>query len=342
MRVGTNPAKENNKIILDSYHRVIVPVFIPNLEDDYFKESFDILKLNLESILLTIHHKTRISIYNNGSCKEVFAFLEELYSKNESVDQLISSKTNIGKINAIYSIVKSNTEPLFTITDADVLFQSGWQQEVEKVFEHFPKAGIVSPVPFSTMYKSNFGDLNLWEAIVRSKLKVAEVPNPEGLKHFEESIGRKMFKDIHYRKFITLFHKGESAVLGSGHFVCTVRSQVFEKGPSAPTTFKMGGKVMADYIDKPNNDAGYLRLATLKNCAYHMGNKMEPWLKDEVEKLKNMSNTTNTTNEHLNFEVKPYPWMARVMGKLMHKMILKTSIGRRLFLNYVGIKSAEY
>ena len=42
MRIGTNPAKTNNKIEAHSYHRVIVPVFIPNLEEDYFKESFGV------------------------------------------------------------------------------------------------------------------------------------------------------------------------------------------------------------------------------------------------------------------------------------------------------------
>lgn len=91
------------------------------------------------------------------------------------------------------------------------------------MFEYFLKVGIVFFVLFSMMYKSNFGDLNLWEVIVCSKLKVVEVFNLEGLKYFEESIGRKMFKDIYYRKFIILFYKGESVVLGSGYFVCMVR-----------------------------------------------------------------------------------------------------------------------
>lgn len=104
----------------------------------------------------------------------------------------------------------------------------------------------------------------------------------------------------------------------------------------------MGGKVMVDYIDKFNNDVGYLWLVILKNCVYYMGNKMEFWLKDEVEKLKNMLNIINIINEYFNFEVKFYFWMVRVMGKFIYKMILKIFIGRRLFLNYVGIKFVEY
>ncbi|MBW2937713.1 glycosyltransferase family 2 protein [Aureisphaera sp. CAU 1614] len=342
MRIGTNPAKENNKMILNSYHRIIVPVFIPNLEEDYFKDSFDILKINLESILLTIHDKTRVSIYNNGSCKIVSDYLNALFSTEDKVDQYLISKVNIGKINAIYSIVKSNLEPLFTITDADVFFKSGWQQEVEKVFENFPKAGIVSPVPFSTMFKSNFGNLNYWEAFVRSKLKVIEVPNPEGLRHFEESIGRKMFKETHYKQFISLVHKNGQAVLGSGHFVCTVRTQIFRKGPNFPTQFKMGGKVMTDYIDKPNNDAGFLRLATVSNGAYHMGNRIESWMLEEIKELKKATDISKPINERINFNVKPYSIVAKWLSSVFYKLFLRTSFGKRLFLKYVGIKDPDY
>ena len=323
MRIGTNPAKSDNKIEAKSYHRIIIPVFIPNLEEDYFKQSLDIFKLTIESILSTIHRKTRISIFNNGSCEAVSHYLKRIFEAEDSIDQFINNKENVGKINAIYAVVKSNIEPLFTITDADVLFKVGWQQEVEKVFEHFPKAGIVSPVPFSTLYSSDLARMNLWEGFVRSKLNSSPVPNPEGLKHFEKSIGREMFKEIHYQQFITLEHRSQKAVLGSGHFVCTVRAQVFQKGPLCPTMYKMGGEVMADYIDKPNRDAGYLRLATLGNYAYHIGNRMESWLEKEMEKLKEINKTDFQINEQINFNVKPYAAGAKWVSKVFYKFFVK-------------------
>ena len=45
MRIGTNPAKSDNKIEAKSYHRIIITVFIPNLEEDYFKQSHNIFKV---------------------------------------------------------------------------------------------------------------------------------------------------------------------------------------------------------------------------------------------------------------------------------------------------------
>lgn len=342
MRIGTNPAKTNNKIEAKSYHRIIIPVFIPNLDEDYFIQSLVILKLTIESILKSIHSKTRISIFNNGSCEAVSQYLEKIFEAEASIDQFINNKENVGKINAIYAVVKSNIEPLFTITDADVLFKRGWQQEVEKVFEHFPKAGIVSPVPFSTLYSSDLARMNLWEGLVRSKLHSTPVPNPNGLKHFEKSIGRAMFKEIHYQQFITLEHSGKKAVLGSGHFVCTVRAQVFQMAPTSPTTYKMGGEVMADYFDKPNRDAGFLRLATLGNYAYHIGNRMESWLEKEVQMLKETNSNDVQINEQIDFNVKPYSALATWMSKVFYILFIKTSFGKRLFLKYVGIKNYNY
>ena len=71
MRIGNNPEKNSNKLEIDSYHRIIIPVYIPNLTEDYFKDGLKILKLCLGSLLHTIHAKTRVSLINNGCCEEV-------------------------------------------------------------------------------------------------------------------------------------------------------------------------------------------------------------------------------------------------------------------------------
>ena len=67
MRVGFNPHKDQEESISEYFHQVIVPVYIPNFEG-YFKDSFIIFKLCLQSIFDTTHNKTFITIVNNGSC----------------------------------------------------------------------------------------------------------------------------------------------------------------------------------------------------------------------------------------------------------------------------------
>mgnify|MGYP000344694740 CR=1 FL=1 len=81
MRIGSNPAKKETKIKINSYHRIIVPIYIPNLTDEYFKKGLEVLKICLESLLLTVHQKTRVSIICNGCCKEVEEYIEGQQSK---------------------------------------------------------------------------------------------------------------------------------------------------------------------------------------------------------------------------------------------------------------------
>ncbi|MBZ0328339.1 MAG: glycosyltransferase family 2 protein, partial [Altibacter sp.] len=77
MRKGTNPFS-NAKIKRDAYHRIIVPVFIPNLKEEYFFHGLEVTKLCLESLIRTRHPKTFLSVVNNGSCREVTNYLQQL------------------------------------------------------------------------------------------------------------------------------------------------------------------------------------------------------------------------------------------------------------------------
>ena len=156
-------------------HRIIIPIYIPNLEEEYFKDGLKILKICIESLLLTIHNKTKISLINNNCCKEVSEFLELTYNLNENVDQLLNSKLNLGKVNALYSSIKSNLEPLITISDADVMFLPNWQSEVENIINTMPQAGMVSPVPSSKAYSSRYLYSSLFYGLFKAKLKFSDV-----------------------------------------------------------------------------------------------------------------------------------------------------------------------
>ena len=120
----------------------IIPVYIPN-QEGYFKESFAVLKLCLNSLFKTCHKQTYFTIVNNGSSKEVSAYLDGLFQENK-IQELIQTSA-IGKLNAIFKGIAGQQFPIITITDADVLFLNNWQQETYAVFEAFPKTGSVSP-----------------------------------------------------------------------------------------------------------------------------------------------------------------------------------------------------
>ncbi|QNJ96703.1 glycosyltransferase family A protein [Constantimarinum furrinae] len=342
MRSGSNPEKENRILKTDSYHRVVIPVYIPNLTDHYFKDGLKILKYCLESLLATTHSKTRITLINNASCTEVVTYLETLKGSHAAIDQLFHSDINLGKVNAIYSAVKSNLESLITISDADVLFLPGWQQATEQVFVDFPKAGMVSPVPSSKAYNTSFLNATLYYGFSTGTLKFKDVKDPDGLVKFQESIGRELYKPVHLQKYLTLSNKEATAVVGCGHFVATMRAQVFEKAPPFPSTFKIVGGSENTYFDIPNDEAGLLRLATHGNYAYHLGNEVEDWMAPAFEESLKTPSEKNTINDQLKDEVKGISKQQQFIGKLIYKLFIRVGFVKRWYFSALGMKDPNY
>ena len=336
MRIGINPEKENKEIKDKIYHRVVVPVYIPDFEG-YFAGSFEVFKLCLESLLLTVHSQTRITIYNNNCHKDVKTYIDKKYYESEYIDQVFHSKKNVGKINAILASVKGNLEKLITVSDADVFFKNGWQFGVEKLFVNFPEAGMISPVPSSKSmlsYTSN----NWFYSLFKGNLSFEKVLDPKAMHRFDLSLGNKqrLYKSIHLKKYLVLTNKknNSQAVMGCGHFVATVHRVVFDKGSSEPAFFKISNGVESKFIDIPNEKLGFLRLATKENLAFHIGNFTEPWMFEEFRTLKKeISNGIDSSN----LVSKSFNKKATFIGKI-YLRLLKIKAFRNLLFRRFGIK----
>ncbi len=331
MRVGDNPSKTNFKIEIESTHRVILSVYIPSLEELYFKDSQTIFKYCIESLVNTVHSKTRISIVINGCCQEISDMIYEYQRQYPIIDQIFYTKENLGKINAIYSIVKSNLEPLLTISDADVMFLPNWQKEVETVFVDFPEAGMVSPVPSSKGFLFSTAS-TLYYGLFKGKIKFQKVKDPEGLINFQTSVGSNLYQKIHLEKYLVVSNGKKEAVVGCGHFVATFRKEVFEASPTKVCQFRvqMGSEV--SYLDDPNDVSGHLRLATLGNYAYHLGNSPQPWMKEKLEEIIGNSGLKQAIEipEGVTFK----KWQFKV-GKFLSRLLF--SKFRKQYFKYLGV-----
>jgi len=217
MRIGSNPAA--NQIIDNSTtHRIIIPVYVPNL-DGCFEKGLETTKLCIESVVKTRHQKSFFTVVNNGCCESVTTYLQGLYAKGQ-IDQLIHFKENKGKIDAVIPVARTCSEPLVTISDGDVLFKNGWMQAVESVYKNFPEAGMVSPVPHGTVY-ANYTVNTLFDGFFKGLLRFEQACDAGDMLKFAESIGKK---DSMYKKAIRLKYqlvvkrKNEMAVVGCGHF----------------------------------------------------------------------------------------------------------------------------
>ena len=283
MREGQNTSKERLLPPNTGLHRAIIPLYIPH-ENGYYAQSYSIFETCLRSLHKTSVTAIKVSVISNGSCSEVNTRLMGL-SADGFIDELIIENENIGKINSILKALRTTEERLITVTDADVLFLNGWEDAVFEVFEAFPKAGAICPVP--VFRKHNNFTHNIWfDSFFSNRLIFEPVSNPLAMERFAKSIGWSRldtkFKDV----MLTLTAKnGSKAMVGCSHFVATYKREVFEALPKGSSQFALGGDSETRYLDEPVVRFNGYRLSTIENYAYHMGNKLEPFMKEEFDTL---------------------------------------------------------
>lgn len=335
MRVGLNPQKDKIKKRSIYNHQVVVPVYIPN-HNDYFKDSFKIFKICIESLIKTVHSNTFITIVNNGSDKSITDYLDELFECSK-IQEVIHTQ-NIGKLNAILKGLVGNNIELVTIADSDVLFLPNWQSETTKLFKIFPKAGVVGIVPQFKMYESYCGNV-IFENLLNKHLKFIPIKNPNALIKFYDSIGWKRDYNPNYLKYtLGLEINNEKCFIGSGHFVATYKKDIFKE---IVTNFDyvLGGD-SERYLDIAPLKKGYWRLTTYDNFAYHMGNTFEDWM-EEVDFKKNIESShkinfkSRSSTNKLVYYFKNHIFIRFMSIKWLNKIFLKwKKLPKNLITNY--------
>lgn len=326
MRIGLNPQKDKEITFSHYLHQIVIPVFIPN-QEGYFKESFDVFKVCLQSLFQTIHDKTFITIVNNGSGEFVKDYLDGLLRLNK-IHEVIHTE-NIGKVNAVLKGLIGNKIPLLTITDSDVFFKPGWQNETSKIFKNIPKAGVVGLVPQFKSYTYNCSNV-IFDNFNNKKMQFLKVPDPEAMIHFYDSIGWKRDYNQDYLKYnLGLKIKDDFCVfIGCGHFTATYKKDIFEE-VIAFSGYKLGGTSL-NYLDTQCLKKDYWRLCTYENYAYHMGNILE---KDFEEKLASNKNTKAETA--IPFEFSEQRKTSKLLGIIKNKIfpkLFKIKIFYKFFL----------
>lgn len=272
-----NPQKQSKKIKLQFQHRLIIIVFIPAM-DGYYKNIFEVFKLCLESAISTINSSCAITIVNNASCSVVTDFLNEKF-RNKEINSVIHHLENIGKMDALIGAAKGIREPLITLSDVDILFKYGWQQEVEKLFVSLKNVGSVSPI--SVRKSIIYGTTTTLKNILLKKVRLnftAITDNFEEHNLYLKSINWKIEEDGNL-KWPVIEKNKIKAILGSGHQIMTLNRLIFHTTvPAEPSLTLVGNGSEFTYCDEPIDIAGGMRLATYNNYAYHMGNTVENWM----------------------------------------------------------------
>lgn len=272
-----NPQKKSKKIKLKYHHRLIIVVFIPSM-DGYYKNILDVFKLCVESAIITTNSNCAISVVNNASCKEVNTYLQEKL-KEDAIDTVIHHKENVGKIDALIGAARASREPIITISDVDILFQQGWQKEVETIFENIKDVASVSPIPCRNF--KNYETSSTFAKVLSKKVKFQYQAIPEN-----HEAHNKYLKSFHWKletnknaKWAVINSNNSKAIIGSGHQILSMRRELFHTTiPKEPSLTLVGNHSEFLYCDEPINKSGGMRLATYNNYAYHMGNTIEDWM----------------------------------------------------------------
>ncbi|MAW96664.1 MULTISPECIES: glycosyltransferase family A protein [unclassified Leeuwenhoekiella] len=275
MRDGVNPEKFKSEVLPVFLHRVIVPVYIPNLKEEYYRNHLEVFEKFLDQLFKTINPQTTaISLINNNSCEEISRVIE---NKRAAIDKLVVYQDNKGKVFPVLQEVRAASEPFVTVTDADVLFYKGWEEAVFKVFASCPKAGVVAPLPSPALafYENTavFADNFLLGGITYQKAMSDEDGDLylEGMGN--DSLLNRENREYSWKERQYVLTKAK-AIVGSGHFVATYRSALF-KGKTAIPKIKFKNGLEREFMDSLSDEKGYYRLSTLQTYAYHMANNLD-------------------------------------------------------------------
>lgn len=325
MRKGVNPTKGGKLISkAECHHRIIIPVHIPN-EEGYFKDAYKIFELCLFSLIKSSSFFSNVSVISNKCSDEVNERLLSLYRQNY-IEELIIEKEGIGKINSILKALRTVDERLITITDADVLFLNGWDENIFEVFKSVPQAGSVCPVP---VYRKHFQmTSNIWlKYFFSNRVFFERVKNPEAMTKFANSIGWPWL-DEKYKDVIGVLKSknGNLSVLGCSHFVATYKKEVFEYLPQENSIYLVDGDSEFKYTDEPVLKANGFRLSTYDNYAYHLGNVLEDWMLEEF-------------NQVTEVKEKEQPEIGQI--KIIKKGLINPSLKETFFKKIISFKTIQ-
>jgi len=274
-RIGQNPSRGQTLDFSPARTTVAVLVYAPH-QAGYFQKRMDVTRLTIESILVNTKEPFDLLVFDNGSCPEMIEYLQSLYRKG-SIDYLILSKRNIGKLNALKIIFNSAPGEIVAYTDDDVFHLPGWLRAHLAIVDTFPKVGAVTG--FYIRERVAIGS--------ESTLAFADQPEIEtkrGLlmprKWEEEYIinsGRTWEtyeSEVAGIEDVIVKYRGLEAWVSAHHFqvVCpiVVVQEVLDEMLPDGWSDRVMGRMLE--LDKRMDAKGYLRLCTLEQTVRLMGN----------------------------------------------------------------------
>lgn len=267
-----NPSRNQ----VTEYHPARVTVamltYIPNFSG-YFSHRFDVLRLSLQSLLANTRPPYDLLVFDNGSCAEVVNYLQELRDTG-SINYLILSSQNIGKIGAFQIIFRAAQGEIVAYSDDDILFLPGWLETHLEIIDTYPRAGMVTGVYLRTQVVEGLQSV---EAFIKNEPDVEVVRGriipEEWERDYVADSGREWeqyLAETVGMEDIQITYKGVTCLATAHHAQFVSPRQVILQALPDEWSGRLMGKMRE--VDLAVDHLGYLRLSTQQRSTQLMGN----------------------------------------------------------------------
>ena len=272
MRVGQNPARFVEKVAQPAEITVAVVNCIPFLSG-YYEQGLDVLKACLTSIHENTPEPHDLMVFDNRSCHEVRAYLEDAYEQGV-IQYLVLSDKNIGKIGAWNFMFGAAQGKYVVFSDGDIGFRPGWLKASMKIFKTFPKVGMVTARPLRTPLEFSSATLEWARQQPSGVYEEGHFLDWGTYREHILSLGlteERARADYPGGTEHRLRYQGQTAYIGSTHFQFMAARKVLQEIIPLPSAQPMRGERA---LDTAINKMGLLRLTTDKPLVWHMGNRL--------------------------------------------------------------------
>jgi hypothetical protein len=285
MRVGHNPARFVEKVAQPAGITVTVVNCIPFLSG-YYEQSLDVLKVVIESLDATREreHPYDVMVFDNHSCAEVRAYLQEAYGKRK-IQYLVLSDTNIGKIGAWNFMFGAAQGEYIVFSDGDVEFRPGWLISSLELFETFPNVGMVTARPLLTPREYSTATFE-W-ALKEKVLEEGPFLSWEIISEHGRSLGLKEDPDDPKLpvNISRVTYGGTIAYIGASHFQFLAKREILKSIIPIQSEQPMRGERALDILI---NKKRLLRLTTIEPYVVHLGNRISKPVSNQMPDKRSM------------------------------------------------------
>lgn len=287
-RLGTNPSRGQKLAFTPPRVTVAVLVYEPN-QDGYFQHRLDVTKLTLASILKNTAPPYELLVFDNGSCKEMTDHLEALHAQG-SVDTLVLSGENIGKLNALWRIANLAQGQVIAYTDDDVYHLPGWLPRHLEILDTYPNVGAVTGFYIKQRVVMSSDATLKWasdlEAGDPSTVKRGQLISRKWEEEYMDNSGRTEERyqgEIAGVEDIVVSWRGVKAWVSAHHFQVLTPKAVLLEILSAMLEGGWSDQMMGRMVEMDDrmDASGYLRLTTYEQTMRLLGNVID----DEVARL---------------------------------------------------------